>query len=106
PLARFGMPARDARTAAHSLELVALRSGAGDTDAGALVALLDERLAEAGKDRHQPVWRKRISGDDIARARDLAGRVEAAVGNIGGTGADGERSVSDWARATAGLLEM
>ena len=108
PLARFGLPAGTARRATRALELLALRSGTGAVDAAALATLLEERLAQAGNDVHPPLWRRRIAGPDIALARDLARRVEQAVGPLRhcvATGdADGCR-VSQWARATAEVME-
>ena len=111
PLARFGLPAGTARRAARILELVALRSGTGEVDAATLTTLLDERLAQAEGDRHPPLWRRRIGGGDIALARDLAGRVEWAVrplrpsGPAGETGKAAGLPVTQWARATAEVME-
>lgn len=84
PLARFGLPVATVRRAARILELVALRAGTGEVDASTLTALLDARLAAASEDRHPAAWRRRISGDDIALARELAGRVERAVEPLAG----------------------
>ena len=110
PLARFRFPAGTARSAARLLELVALRSGTGEVDAAQLTTLLDERLAEARSDRHAPPWRSRIGDGDVALARDLAGRVERAVGPLAHfRGLQHHSSavlpVSQWARATAEVME-
>ena len=75
-------PAR-CRRAARALELVALRSGAGEVDAATLALLVGRAAGRRPTgDRHQPLWRSRIGAADIALARDLAGRVERAVGPL------------------------
>ena len=116
PLARFGLAVGPARRAARILELVALHSGTGEVDAATLSALLDDRLAGSREDRHLPVWRRRIDEREIKLARDLATRVEQAVkpladrrvhrfGGTGGSGSAAEPAISEWALATAEVME-
>lgn len=79
PLAGFGMDAAAARRAGRIVERVALRGGTGDVSVTRLLSLYDRRLAERqGEQRHAPHWFRRLSQADMALARDLVTRVEAA----------------------------
>ena len=114
PLARFGETAENARQAADTLELVALRGGTYVADISTLEATLENALEKQGTDRHPPPWRGGIKEDDIALARSLARRIASAVEPLASAiapGADGGRhrslvlTLADWAERTGRALE-
>ncbi|WP_026615258.1 double-strand break repair protein AddB [Ensifer aridi] len=114
PLARFGETAENARQAADTLELVALRGGTYAADISTLEATLENALEKQGTDRHPPPWRGGIKEGDIALAWSLARRIASAVQPLASAiapGADGGRhrslvlTLADWAERTGRALE-
>ncbi|AZN70287.1 double-strand break repair protein AddB [Georhizobium profundi] len=116
PLARFGMEPDEKRRAASIFERIALRGTLGDVDVTALTALLDAEATTRSERRHQPAWRRRISDEDVAAARVMTLRVEAAVAPLAGRfarfltsrradAAPGRLTIAQWAELTARVLE-
>ncbi|MCA1493373.1 double-strand break repair protein AddB [Sinorhizobium alkalisoli] len=114
PLARFGYAVEEARRAADTLELLALRGSTAVAEISALEEVLDKALAQHTVDRHPPPWRAGMGGDEIALARALARRIASAVAPL--TGALTSRPVegrprsmtltlADWAERTGRALE-
>lgn len=79
PLLCAGFARAEARHAAETFELVALRGGSGRPDIAALPELLAERLALAETAGRPPLWVGRLSSDDIAAATTLARAVHTRV---------------------------
>ena len=79
PLLCAGMERARARAAAETVDLVALRGGAGRPDIAAAAALFEERLAAREADPRKPFWWRRIDPQRLADARALLAAVEAAV---------------------------
>lgn len=114
PLARFGMPEKEACVAAQALELIALRGGIGEMDIGTLDVLLARRLEEQTNDRHTPQWRLSLPDGSFDQARQLAERIAAAVAPLrssvlgrlpSGRGRTAKLSLSEWATRSGRVLE-
>jgi len=82
PLLRAGMERARARAAAETIDLVALRGGAGRPDAATLAAAFDARLAALADDPRRPFWWSRLGARHIDDARALLAAVEAALGPL------------------------
>lgn len=114
PLARFGLPVDDLRTAVTALELTALRGGTAEIDISTLEPLLAAALERQATDRHPPVWRTALPETAIPLAQDLTRRVAAAVEPLAGLLVQETRTgrrfssklpLSDWAERTGRALE-
>lgn len=114
PLARFGLPVDDLRTAVTALELTALRGGTAEIDISTLEPLLETALERQADDRHPPVWRTALPETAIPLAQDLTRRVAAAVEPLAGLLVHETRTgrrfssklpLSDWAERTGRALE-
>jgi ATP-dependent helicase/nuclease subunit B len=79
PLLTAGLERTRARRAAQTVELVALRGGTGRPDVAEMAQTFDVRLAELPDRRHAPFWLERLTQARIDEARDLLGRVSAAL---------------------------
>ncbi|MGG7517896.1 double-strand break repair protein AddB [Allorhizobium undicola] len=113
PLARFGLDEQAFRKAADALEVIALRGGTAPLDIAELQPLFDQALADLAEARHVPVWQSAVAQEDVALARDLAGRIAQAVEPLAGhvlAREDGSRFTSrltlkDWAARSGRVLE-
>ncbi len=114
PLACFGLPIGDLRTAVTALELTALRGGTAEIDISTLEPLLAAALERQAGDRHPPVWRTALPETAIPLAQDLTRRVAAAVEPLAGLLVQETRTgrrfssklpLSDWAERTGRALE-
>lgn len=114
PLARFGLPAEKMREAAAALELLALRGGTAEVDIAALGPLLDSAMQRHVADRKPPEWRNAITDSAVSGARNLAGRIAAAVEPLAGALVRHPRTgrrfttalpISEWAERTGRALE-
>lgn len=79
PLLRLGMTRAEAREAAATVELVALRGHVGRPDIGALAADFEMRLAAIGADSRKPFWWPRLDEPRLARARQLLTALSCAL---------------------------
>ena len=116
PLASFRHAQNEARRAARTIELLALRAGTGEVDIAHLSSLLELRLAEREDEHHQPLWRRRIAAEAIDETRAFARCVEQAVRPLadrllarreedGASRLTPHFPVAEWAHATAEVLE-
>lgn len=112
PLCRFGLSGEAFRSAAQSLELLALRGGVGETDIADLGSAL-ERNAASRSTRHPPRWALSLPPDAVDKATDLAARIATAVEPLAGAflsrrsvgGLTASLALSDWAERTGRVLE-
>jgi ATP-dependent helicase/nuclease subunit B len=95
PLLCAGMDRTQARAAAETVDLVALRGGAGRPDIAALGAAFDGHLAAFAEAPRRPFWWKRFSERRIEDARALLAAFEAL-------GRDAAASLRDLYRGDAG----
>jgi len=79
PLLCAGMARARARRAAETVDLVALRGGAGRPDIAGLAASFEQRLVALAADPRKPFWHARVSPQRLADARALLAAVEAAI---------------------------
>ncbi|MCO5155411.1 MAG: double-strand break repair protein AddB [Aquamicrobium sp.] len=79
PLLRAGMERARARAAAETIDLVALRGGAGRPDAATLGSAFDARLAALATEPRRPFWWNRPTPQRLDDARALLAAVEAAL---------------------------
>lgn len=79
PLLCAGMDRASAREAAETVELVALRGGAGRPDIASLAEAFEKRLATLATDARKPFWLERLSPGRIAAARALLSAIENAA---------------------------
>lgn len=82
PLLCAGMARAQARAAAETIDLVALRGGAGRPDATTLRAGFERRLSELAATTRKPQWAKRLTQERIEAARMLLDAVEAALAGL------------------------
>ena len=104
PLLCAGMARAAARAAAETVDLVALRGGAGRPDISALVAAFDGYLAAFAEAQRRPFWWKRLGARRIEDARALLAAVEAALGPLAALRGEKVR-LHDIARATVVAFE-
>ena len=106
PLVRFGQDAASMRRAAQVLERVALRGGTGTAKPGHLAELFERRLEERlAQSRYAPQWQLRLSEEDVALARKLAGKIDNVYAPLLAVTPGVERTAADWAEVSARLLE-
>ncbi|MCO5147679.1 MAG: double-strand break repair protein AddB [Aquamicrobium sp.] len=99
PLLRAGMERARARAVAETIDLVALRGGAGRPDAATLGSAFDARLAALAADPRRPFWWSRPTPQRLDDARALLAAVEAALAPL--VALRGARvSLAELARAT------
>jgi ATP-dependent helicase/nuclease subunit B len=104
PLLCAGMDRTQARAAAETVDLVALRGGAGRPDIAALGAAFDGHLAAFAEAPRRPFWWKRFSERRIEDARALLAAVEAALGPLAALRGRKAR-LQDIAHATVAAFE-
>ena len=79
PLLCAGMERASAREAAETIELVALRGGAGRPDIATLNEAFAKRLAALAIETRKPFWLERLSPQRVEAARILLASMEDAV---------------------------
>lgn len=106
PLVRFGFDALTMRSAARTIERVALRGGTGQIRVATLSSLFERRLAERLAAQHRPPqWQQRLSDADIDLARELVARIESAFEPLLKQTVGTAPQTGHWAELTARALE-
>nr|MDQ2705387.1 double-strand break repair protein AddB [Pseudomonadota bacterium] len=102
PLLALGLERPRVRHAAETIELVALRGGAGRPDIVTLGELFEERLVADGR---KPFWAERITERRIAAARDVLRWLATALEHLAGLRDRPEVAFGDMVKATVLALE-
>lgn len=100
PLLTVGLDRPVVRSAAETIELVALRGGTGRPDVTQLRALFDDRLTAFAGDVRKPFWLGRLSAQRIEAAQDLVARLHDALSPLALLRDTLAIGMSDLARAT------
>jgi len=106
PLLRCGLPRPLVRRAAETIDLIALRGGAGRPDAATLGADFERRfgLLRDGQG-FAPFWLKRLAPADIEEARKLAASLEGALAPLLSLRGGASASLARMAEASVMALE-
>ncbi len=105
PLLRVGMAWQDVRRAVETIDLVALRGGAGRLSLAGLRERLDKRLLADERDKHLGRLPFMPTGEDVAFAVALAGGLLDAVAPLLGLARERETDTGTATRMTAASLE-
>ncbi|MCX7302749.1 MAG: double-strand break repair protein AddB [Hyphomicrobiales bacterium] len=105
PLLRLGIDRAMVRHAVETIELVALRGGAGRPDIATLDALFEERLAGVSGERRQPFWLPRLDHVHLEAARRVVGALVKALKELAGYRETGSISLAEAARASVVAFE-
>jgi len=105
PLLRLGRDRATVRRAAETIELVALRGGAGRPDIATLAGLFEERLAAMTGERRQPFWLARLDRAGLDSARQLIGAIAWALKPLAGYRTIGRVALSDAVRTSVLAFE-
>lgn len=104
PLLRLGRERGVVRSAAETIELVALRGGTGRPDIATLPELFETRLASLADEPRKPFWLHRMNASRLGAARDVLSSLAAAISDL--VAARGTtRSHIDFARMSVAALE-
>jgi len=79
PLLRLGMERNRVRTAAETVDLVALRGGTGRPDVANLPSLIETRLRRREHAGHRPAWLRRLDPARLEDARNLSFALQGAL---------------------------
>ena len=104
PLLRLGRERATVRSAAETIELVALRGGTGRPDVATLPKLFETRLAALAGEARKPFWLARMSGSRLQTARDVLAAMEDALSVLVAARRT-TRPHGDLARTTVAALE-
>lgn len=105
PLLAIGMERNTVRSAAETIDLVALRGGAGRPDIATLAELFSARLSALDEAGHPPFWKARLTGERIEEARAVLSALSEAVAPLCAWRKKPSALLSDMARASAEALE-
>ncbi|MBF6992717.1 hypothetical protein, partial [Cupriavidus sp. IK-TO18] len=105
PLLRLGLERPVVRRAAETIELVVLRGGVGRPDVAQLVEDFEARLTGIGDKSRKPFWFDRITVRRIEEARDVVGRLVAALAPLLGHRGEATVDLAAMVRATVEVLE-
>jgi ATP-dependent helicase/nuclease subunit B len=105
PLLAFGMERSNVRSAAETIDLVALRGGAGRPDIATLAEQFPARLSSLEDSNHQPFWKPRLTGQRIAEAKDVLSALSVAISPLIAWRNRKVTLLSDIARASVEALE-
>lgn len=104
PLLRLGRERAAVRSAAETIELVALRGGTGRPDVATLPRLFETRLEALAGEARKPFWLARMSGPRLQGARDVLAALDDALSLLVAARRT-TRSHGDLARITVAALE-
>ena len=79
PFLTLGMERSKVRSAAETIDLVALRGGAGRPDIATLAEEFPTRLSGLEDSNHPPFWKSRLTDQRIAEAQDVLSALSEAV---------------------------
>ncbi len=105
PLLRCGLPRGVVRSAAETIELVALRGGTGRPDIVSLRRDFDLRLGALRSSSHKPAWLARLGDADVEAARALCDALGTAAGPLVNLLRGGEVELGACARESVLTLE-
>ncbi|MCB8840640.1 double-strand break repair protein AddB [Aurantimonas sp. VKM B-3413] len=105
PLVRLGMPTGEARRAARTIEMLALRGSVGVPDGARLATIFRERRAEIAEATHVPLPVRLLSDPERDLGDRMAARLEEALGPLTRLRRGEEREIAVWADAVTRVLE-
>lgn len=105
PLVHLGLPRPRMRSAAETIELVALRGGTGRPSLRGLGAHFEERWKALEKDHRNANWFSRINKPRLGHARDVLRRLEQALETLNGLAQSSEVTLARLVEATIAAVE-
>lgn len=105
PLLRLGLIRLTTRTASETIELVAMRGGAGRPTLATLAAHFEERWQVLVKDHRNATWFDRITDARLADAHDVLQRLNAAVAPLWALAGREKLELSELAAASIAAFE-
>lgn len=105
PLFRLGHDVQAAAALADVIELAVLRGGTGRPDIVSLGRLMDDRLKASEDARHKPLWRDRISAEQLAEARALCTKLETTFAPLASLRDTRQTGLKGLLQASASVLE-
>lgn len=105
PLLCMGMERGKVRSAAETIDMVALRGGAGRPDIGRLDEAFSLRLSELEENTHPPFWKARLTRQRIADAKEVLSALSRAVSPLLAWRSTKSALLADIARASVEVLE-
>lgn len=105
PLVRLGIERSAVRSAAETIELVALRGETGRPDIATLPDMFEDRLRALSARTRQPFWLPRLSVRRLSDAREVLGRLRRALEPLIRERGNPSLALADLLRATVVALE-
>ena len=106
PLLNLGLERSKVRSAAETIDLVALRGGAGRPDIAGLSEAFFSRLSALEGNRHPPFWRARLTRQRIVEAQDVLSALSDALSSLLAWRGRKTAQLADIARASVEALEQ
>jgi ATP-dependent helicase/nuclease subunit B len=105
PLLALGMKRSKVRSASETIDLVALRGGAGRPDIAILAREFPARLSGLEAGNHPPFWKPRLTAERIGEAEDVLSALTEAIAPLLVWRNRRDALLSDIARASVEALE-